>query len=256
MERWAGKTAIVTGAASGIGEAIATELIRHRVNVIAVDIAYERLQSTATKWGQLANRGEYHLKKCDISKKEDIDDLFTFVESLGGVNIMVNNAGLTNFSRVIDTNWETMEKLVKVFMLGTTAFMIRASHSMRKQNTEGHIINVNSVLGLMIPNYTLRKDNDAVSYNIYPACKHGTVAVTETVRRELAKIEAKIRVTSICPGLVHTNLSAFDTVVGGFLQECPALEPQDIASTVIYALSMRSEVELSEILVRHRGELE
>lgn len=253
MERWAGKTAIVTGAGSGIGKAIATDLIRHRVNVIAVDIAYERLKSVASNWDRLANRGEYHLKQCDVGKETDIDDVIAFAESLGGVNIMVNNAGFADFSRVIDTNWQTMEKMVNVFMLGSTMFMIRASRSMRKQNTEGHIINLNSVLGLQLPTRRMVKD-ETKALNIYTACKHGTVALTKIVRQELGQIDAKIRVTSICPGLVRTNIANFDEEMNENLRTGPAIEPEDIANTVIYALSTRSEIEISEILILRRGE--
>lgn len=255
MDRWAGKIAVVTGAGSGIGEAIATELIRHRVNVIAVDIAYEKLKSVAENWERLPNRGEYYLKKCDISKEKDVDDVFTFVESLGGVNIMVNNAGIVDMTRLLDTNWGAVERLVNIIMIGTTMFTIRAARSMEKHKTDAHIINVNSVVGLILPTSSSVND-DTKSYNVYPACKHATVVVTETMRRELAKIGSKIRVTSICPSMVQTNITAHDPEVREYLKKMPGLEPLDIASSVIYALSLRSEVELSEILIRHTGTIE
>ncbi|XP_076649330.1 farnesol dehydrogenase [Halictus rubicundus] len=255
MERWAGKTAIVTGAASGIGEAITAELIRHGVNVIATDVNYKGLKSAASNWETLANSGEYHLMQCDVSNEKDIDNVFSFAETLGGVNIMVNNAGFVDFSYVIDTNWQTMEKMLKVFMLGTAAFMIRASRSMSKQNAEGHIININSVLGLEHPVYTPREIEQRNGCNIYTACKHGTVALTEVVRRELAQTGSKIRVTSICPGMVDTNIGNHDKVVKENRKGMTSLKPLDIASAAIYAISTRPEVEVSEVIVRPQGHI-
>lgn len=105
MDRWIGKTAVVTGAASGIGEAITRALLRKGVNVVALDIQKEKLESLAEQElvakKQEGFSGVLRPIHCDISVKEDIDAAFQQIDAYGGVDIMVNNAGVIFYSRVI-----------------------------------------------------------------------------------------------------------------------------------------------------------
>lgn len=104
MDRWLGKTALVTGAASGIGKAITHALLRNGVNVTAVDIQEEKLAALLSEVSTLNTSGRLCTMYCDLSKAEDIDKVFAHIEkTYGGVDIMVNNAGIINYSRVIGT---------------------------------------------------------------------------------------------------------------------------------------------------------
>ena len=105
MERWAGKSAIVTGAASGIGRAITIALLEKGVNVLALDVQTEKLSTLTNEWN--ANWGRICLMRCNISDEKDLKSAFDYLENNveeswnGGVDIMVNNAGVIEYTRVI-----------------------------------------------------------------------------------------------------------------------------------------------------------
>jgi len=123
MDRWIGRTAVVTGAASGIGEAITRALLRKGVNVVALDIQKEKLVSLV-EW-QIAAKGREGFSAvlrpihCDVSVKKDIDAAFQQIDAYGGVDIMVNNAGVTSYRRIIgisplylyQTSWIPFQRL-------------------------------------------------------------------------------------------------------------------------------------------------
>lgn len=101
MDRWLGKTAVVTGAASGIGEAIRRALLQNGVNVVALDVQKERLAKLDGECRREGFPGTLHTICCDISAEDEIDAAFSHIEILGGVDIMVNNAGICEYSRII-----------------------------------------------------------------------------------------------------------------------------------------------------------
>jgi len=101
MDRWLGKTAVVTGAASGIGEAITRALLQNGVNVAALDVQIERLAKLEAECKQKGFSGTLHIIYCDVSREDEIDSAFSHIETLGGVDIMVNNAGICEYSQVI-----------------------------------------------------------------------------------------------------------------------------------------------------------
>ena len=125
---------------------------------------------------------------------------------------------------------------------------------MRERNVEGHIFNVNSVLGHEIPSGPLTEIDGCNGWNLYPASKHGTVALTHTVRRELAAIKAPIRITSISPGLVETNISEHSQPVAEVMAMTPCIRPEDVADALMYALGTRPEVHITELTIRRTGE--
>ncbi|XP_026675296.1 farnesol dehydrogenase-like isoform X2 [Ceratina calcarata] len=239
MKRWEGKTAIVTGAGSGIGEAVALALIRHNVNVIGLDVGDFHVLRNETESNRLK------LVKADVSSKKDLEDAFGFAEERGGVDILVNSAGVVDYKRIIDSDVETFQRLLNINVLGMSWCTKLAVESMRKRNVEGHVININSVLGHEIPWRPLSESDGSNGLNLYPACKHACVAMTHTVRRELATMdEPKIRITSISPGLVKTNIAKHASEVAKILEELPALLPEDVADAVIYALGTRPQVQV------------
>lgn len=116
-----------------------------------------------------------------------------------------------------------------------------ATGSLLKQFFVSH----GSVLGHEIPSGFLSEIDGCNGWNLYPTCKHGNVALTHTVRRELAAIKAPIRITSISPGIVETDIARHTSTISKTLKNIPALRPEDIADAVIYALGTRPEVQVS-----------
>ncbi|KAK2585715.1 hypothetical protein KPH14_010328 [Odynerus spinipes] len=230
MERWKGKIAVVTGSAFGIGCLEAVDNTENRIN------------------------GYYPLR-CDVSREEDVDAAFSFVErTLGGIDIMVNNAGVTDYTRVIESDRRAFERLLNINVLAVAVCINRAVRSMRERNVEGHVFNINSVLGHEIPSGYLSDADGCNGWNLYPTCKHGTVALTHTVRRELCAIKAPIRITSISPGLVKTRIAKDAPYVEDLLEKMPMLLPQDVADALLYALGTRPEVQITQLTIQVTGE--
>ncbi|XP_017753491.1 PREDICTED: farnesol dehydrogenase-like [Eufriesea mexicana] len=252
MDRWVKKCAIVTGAASGIGKAITIALLEKGVNVLALDVKTEGLSSLSHQV-KLGPSTKLHVMPCDVTNQDHLDQAFQYAESTwNGVDIMVNNAGVFDNTRVIESDRATFERLLNINVLANAVCTNRAVRSMRQRNIEGHIFNINSVLGREIPSsYLLEKDG----WNLYPACKHGTVALTHTVRRELAAIKAPIRITGINPGFVDTNIGSHVPRLVEAFKNIPTLRPEDVADAVIYALSTRPEVQITELTIQRTGEV-
>ncbi|XP_014483128.1 PREDICTED: farnesol dehydrogenase-like [Dinoponera quadriceps] len=254
MDRWLGKTALVTGAANGIGEAITRALLRNGVNVAAVDIQKERLTTLLADVSNQNQPGSLHIMYGDVSNEEDINRIFTHIETAhGGVDIMVNNAGITNYVRVIESDRKTFERLLNINVLAVATCVNKAVRSMRDRNVEGHVFNVNSIFGHEIPPPFNSDSIDCNGWNLYPASKHATVALTDTVRKELAAIKSPIRVTSISPGLVKTEIAKHTAEKQEFFNKIPSLAPDDIADALIYALSTRPEVQITELTIQRTG---
>ncbi|XP_043500005.1 farnesol dehydrogenase-like [Polistes fuscatus] len=254
MNRWEGKVAVVTGSASGIGKAITRALLERKIIVVGLDIQNEEDTKTADNTKNKRNR--YYPLRCDVSCEDELDAAFSFVdEKLNGVDIMVNNAGVINYQRVIESDRKTFEKLLNINVLAVAVCINRAVRSMRKRNVEGHVFTINSITGHRIPSGSPSDIEGSNGWNLYPTTKHASVALTETVKNELRAAGAPIRITSICPGLVKTEICGNNTIIKDIVFSVPVLLPEDIADALIYALGTRPEVQISEMSIETRGEI-
>ncbi|KAH0946515.1 hypothetical protein HN011_004292, partial [Eciton burchellii] len=258
MDRWIGKTAVVTGAASGIGEAITRALLRKGVNVVALDIQKEKLASLA-EWQLTAKEREgfsaaLHPIHCDVSVEKDIDAAFQQIDAYGGVDIMVNNAGVMSYRCIIDSNRKEFERLLNINVLAVAVCTNKAVRSMRDRNVEGHVFNINSILGHRLPSSSFSEVKSLNNFNMYPVCKHANVCLTNIVRREIVAVKAPIRVTSISPGCVKTNIAEGCEEIQQILEKIPTLKPDDVADALIYALGTRPEVQIIELTLQHTNE--
>lgn len=253
MERWRGRVALVTGSAFGIGKAITLALLEKQIIVVGLDIRNEGCLETAANTENKIN-GYYPLR-CDVGREEDLNAAFLFIErNLGGVDIMVNNAGITNYTRVIESDRKAFEKLLNINVLAVAVCTSRAVRSMQERDVEGHVFNINSVLGHEIPHGYLSDVDGCNGWNLYPTSKHGTVALTHTVRRELSAIKSRIRITSISPGMVKTRIVKDWPHVENAIKEIPMLSPDDVADALLYALGTRSEVQITQLTIQATGE--
>nr|CAD7437473.1 unnamed protein product [Timema bartmani] len=189
MERWSGKVALVTGASSGIGAAIAQELVRQGLKVVGLARRVERVEELAA--GLKNAPGKLYAVKADIAKEEDIIAAFDWIKkNLGGVDILVNNAGLGTtevLSNIGDASWRVLDVNVKGLCICTR----EALKSMKERGVNnGHIIHINSVLGHSLPN--------TIPVSIYHASKHAVTVLTEGLRRELVQLGSKTKITVCC----------------------------------------------------------
>lgn len=195
MKDFTGKVAVVTGAASGIGRALAERCAQEGMKVVLADIEEEALASAEE--GIKALGVETLAVKTDVSQAEDVKTLAEkTIEAFGGVHLLCNNAGV----RAGATSWQTTLADWR-WVLGVDLWgVIHGLHYfvpiMIEQGGECHIINTASVSGLFTYPY------DAT----YVVSKHGVVALTEALYRELKMEGHDIGVSVLCPGDVRTNL--------------------------------------------------
>ena len=235
-----GKVAIVTGGASGIGEAIVEGFVKEGVHVVIADINGDAAQELAKKLAR--DKVRILAVKTDVTKKSDADNLApTALKEFGKIDILVNDAGVgPNFLKLIELEEKDWGRVNDVNVKGTylvtravIPHMIAARH--------GKIINFSSVAG---------KEGEA-DVCAYCASKFAIIGITQSLAKELA--EYYINVNAVCPGTVRTamwerNLDILSKRTGKpreqiFAEWCgtiPLKRPQtpaDIANTVLFLSS-------------------
>jgi NAD(P)-dependent dehydrogenase (short-subunit alcohol dehydrogenase family) len=214
MKEFKGKVAVVTGAASGIGRAIAERLAAEGMKVVLADIEEEALAKAESEMN--AEGATVIAVRTDVSKAEDVEALAKkTVDAFGAVHVLCNNAGV---GPVIGASWELTEADWQ-WVLGVNLW--GALHGIRvflpvmlKQDSEGHIVNTASMAGLL----------SAPWGATYGVAKHGIVTLSESLHRELAMIGAKVKVSVLCPGWVKTQLMDGDRNRPAALQNEPGQE--------------------------------
>ncbi|KAF2894952.1 hypothetical protein ILUMI_11220 [Ignelater luminosus] len=250
MERWAGKTAVVTGASAGIGAAIAQQLVETGLKVVGLARRKDRIEELAKKLE--GKKGKLYACQVDMTKEEDILKAFQWIkDNLGSVNILINNAGILRTASLIDGNTELWKETFDTNVLGLSIATREAVRNMRANNIDGHIIHINSGSGHRVPRLS--------HVNVYPASKYAVTALTETLRQELNSIGSKIKITSISPGcvrteIVQTNLLSELPEIAEFAKKLPLLEPNDVAEAVMYVLATPPHVQVHELMIQPVGQ--
>jgi NADP-dependent 3-hydroxy acid dehydrogenase YdfG len=238
-----GKRALVTGASSGIGEATAKALAAAGASVALGARRKERIDKLAERIEK--GGGVAHAFEVDVS---DEGAARGFVEgataALGGLDILVNNAGVMLLGPVEGADTEGWRRMVEVNVLGLL-YCTHAALPIMRQAGGGHIVNVSSVAG--------RSANAGSA--VYNATKFGVTAFSEALRQEA--LDANIRVTVVEPGYVATELQSqnVDPTVLARLEKMQeeigeVLESEDIANSILYAVTQSQRVNVNEILVR------
>ncbi|KAJ8964929.1 hypothetical protein NQ317_015395 [Molorchus minor] len=233
MGRWVGKVAIVTGASSGIGAAIAQQLVKEGLKVAALARRRDKLEVLATKL--YSEKGKLYPITTDVSKEEDILNAFRWIkENLGPVHILINNAGIFRSGDLSEGDTEDWKSSLNVNVIGLCIATREAIRDMKANKVDGHIIHINSIVGhniLALP-----------GWNIYPASKFAITALAETLRVELKLAKSKIKITSLSPGPVHTEIlpDSIMELIERMVEQKEILESEDIADAVIYVLSTPS----------------
>ncbi|XP_035720357.1 farnesol dehydrogenase-like isoform X2 [Vespa mandarinia] len=247
MERWAGKIAIVTGASSGIGLAIAKAFVQNGILTIGFARRKEKME-TEMQNVKGKGKGKFYACECDITKPESIEQAFQWVKNnFETVHILVNNAGILISSKFMDSSRSDWKRLFDINVLGFIDCTKRAARMMLDSDVESYIINMNSIAGHNVIG------SKEFSVNFYSASKFASVAATEITQKELHG--SKIRVTSISPGYVSTEIFEVSKFNVNLLKDMPALEPDDIANAVIYVIGTPQRVHITELIIRPFGEV-
>ncbi|MCC1120492.1 SDR family oxidoreductase [Staphylococcus aureus] len=223
------KVAVVTGAGSGIGEAIATLLHEEGAKVVLAGRNKEKLQNVANQLSQ----DSVKVVPTDVTNKEEVDELIKIAQqTFGGLDIVINSAGQMLSSKITDYQVDEWDSMIDVNIKGTLYTAQAALPTMLEQSS-GHLINIASISGFEVTKSSM----------IYSATKAAVHTITQGLEKELAK--TGVKVTSISPGMVDTAITAAYNPT-----DRKKLEPQDIAEAVLYALTQPKHVNVNEITVR------
>jgi NADP-dependent 3-hydroxy acid dehydrogenase YdfG len=243
MIRWQGRTALVTGASSGIGAAIAGRLLAEGMRVVGCS---RRRDSVAEVLAAADPGGESSLAvACDVRSEASVQEAFAAArDRFGGIDVLVNNAGLGHAAPLADGLVEEWREMLDVNVLGLCLCTREALADIRRRGGRGQIIHIGSMAGQRVP----------PGAGLYAATKHAVRALTESLRLELREAGDPIRVGEICPGFVETGFAAHYLKSADKARETysqfKVLEAADIAEAVVYMLACPDHVQVHDILLR------
>lgn len=190
----AGKTAVVTGGASGIGRGIARCFAEHGMNLVIADIEQAPLDEAVA---ELNDRGTEAIGvKTDVSRLIEVEALATAaVERFGGVHVLCNNAGVGVSDPVGSTSLEDWRWTLDIDLWGPI-YGVHTFLPIMEQQGEGHINSTASMAGLY----------SSASLGAYNVAKHGVVALMTSLERDLRLAGSNIRASVLCPGPINTNI--------------------------------------------------
>jgi 3-oxoacyl-[acyl-carrier protein] reductase len=239
MAQLAGRIAIVTGAARGIGQAIAVKLASEGADLALCDVQQDWLAETAGRIRVVGRRVECYA--VDVSKAEAVQAAVGQIEqALGRIDILVNNAGITKdgyLARMSEADWDAV---LSVNLKGAFLLTKAVSRMMMKQRS-GVIVNVASIIGLI---------GNAGQCN-YAASKAGLIALTKSVAKELAS--RNVRANAVAPGFIQTRMTDQlpEEIRKKMLEAIPLRRfglPEDVANVVLFLASDASSYVTGQVL--------
>ena len=234
-----GKVALVTGAAQGIGKAIALLLARNGADIVVSDINLEKAEETAKEIRAIGPKAM--AVKVDVANLSDVEQMVTgILEKLAKIDILVNNAGITRDKLILRMTEEDWDAVLGVNLKGTFNCTKAVLRHMAKQRS-GKIVNIASVVGEM---------GNAGQAN-YSASKAGVIGLTKTIAREYA--QRGINVNAIAPGYIETPMTeALPEKAKEELRKLIPMErlgkPEDIAEAVLFLVSEESSYITGHVL--------
>ncbi|XP_015188403.1 PREDICTED: dehydrogenase/reductase SDR family member 11-like [Polistes dominula] len=243
MERWSGKVALVTGASSGIGANIVTELVRYNVKVVAIDIQFNKLEELKVKIESLNLPGTIYPMKCDLTKEEEILNVFKYIQKEHDeVNILINNAVIYHIPLFADGKTENFRNIMDVNVIAAAICIREAVRLMSKSKNQGHIINITSIS-------SRNAGNIKIPLSLYAGSKYALRAMCENVRNEILSDGLNIKISNISPGLVDTDMIKIFNVPPELLSKLKLLSTKNITDGIIYALASPINVEIDELAI-------
>lgn len=226
MKSLSAKIAIVTGGGTGIGRGVALALAHEGAQVVICGRRKEPLDEVVqTIWRAGGNAAAV---QADVSREQDVElVLQTALETFDGVDILINNAGIGGGAPIHEHNIADWDRIMAINLRGPF-LMARAVLPTMRARHSGHIINISSESGLEY------YPGDGA----YGISKHALNALSEYIQRE--NQDLNIRVDSICPGMVVTEMS--ENSPG--LDHSKCLYPEDIADLVLWLISRRTNIKI------------
>lgn len=240
MQNIKGKVVAITGASSGMGKAIAEELAKNGAKVVLGARRIEQLQQIVEEIK--SKGGEATFVQIDVKNKADLVRLVnTAVEQYGKLDVIVNNAGVSQLSRIDELDVDGWEEMIDINLKGVL-YGMAAAIPVFKQQQSGHVVNIISTSGIKI----------VPMQGVYAGTKNAVRTIAEAFRQES---DGTIRITGISPGFVKTDFAdnikneEMKTAVQKGMEQI-AIDPIAIANAVIYAVSQPDDVEIGDIVIR------
>lgn len=237
---WEGRVALVTGASSGIGRAIARGLVEDGLKVAALARSADKLAALHRDCGDALLP-----LPCDLRDEASIRAAFGQVAAAwGGVDILVNNAGLGHAQSLLDGDTEKWREMLEVNVLALTVCTREALQQLEARGAAGHIVHISSMASHRVP----------PNSGMYSATKYAVRALTEALRKELHARGSRTRVTAISPGLVETGFHRVFTGSEDGAREIydalRVLDAADVLEAVRYVLAQPPHVQVHDVLLR------
>jgi NADP-dependent 3-hydroxy acid dehydrogenase YdfG len=240
MQNIKGKIVAITGASSGMGKAIAIELAKNGAKPVLGARRTAHLQQIVEEIK--SEGGDATFVQIDVKNKVDlIKFVNTAVEHYGKLDVIVNNAGVSQLSRIDELDIDGWEEMIDINLKGVLYGMASAIPVFRQQQS-GHIVNIISTSGIKI----------VAMQGVYAGTKNAIRTIAEAFRQES---DGTIRITGISPGFVKTDFAnhikneEMKTAVQQGMEQI-AIDPTAIANAVIYAISQPDDVEIGDIVIR------
>lgn len=233
------RTALITGATSGIGRATAHEFSKHGINLVLCGRRQQRLDSIEKA---LSKQTDVYTLNFDVRDKEKtLEAMASLPKEFQNIDILINNAGNAHgLDPIQDGSLEDWDAMMDINVKGLLYVSKAIIPGMTKRQS-GHIINIGSSAGKEV----------YPKGNVYCGSKHAVLAITEGMRIDLNPFG--IKVTAINPGLVETEFSQVrfkggsqaDNVYEGY----KALQPEDVAEVIYFAVSRPAHVNIADVLM-------
>jgi NAD(P)-dependent dehydrogenase (short-subunit alcohol dehydrogenase family) len=214
MERLEGRTAVVTGAASGIGLAIVVAFVAEGMRVVMSDVDGESLRTHASRLS--AQGADVHAVLADVTDPDQVDAVGrAAVERFGALHVAVNNAGVVSRGNSWEIPLEEWRRVIDVDLWGTIHGIRSFVPLILESGEEGHVVNTASMAAVL----------SLGRLGPYTVAKHGVLGMSDVLRQELREIGAPVGVSVVMPGMVKTGMNPIGT-----------LSPDVVAARVVDAM--------------------
>ena len=235
----AGKTALVTGASSGIGWATALALAVQGANLVVTARREERLRELCERIAAVYGNAIFY--PGDAVEEGTAERAVALaVERFGSLDIVINNAGAGNYKNLVDTSAAEYDALMDANMKSSFLFARHAAPQMIAQRS-GTMLFISSVAGLQ----------GYAGEAVYCAAKFAQVGFAQALDGELRK--HGIKVGTICPGGVKTEFALGKGRTDESIRNSPMMEPEEVAEAIVFACMQPANARILQMTLRHMG---